>query len=82
MRRDRLPAVAEADGLPPEPCLEPDQTDRHEGRPQDRAAVTVVADGEDRERQDLEADDHCDGPMDPLDPGLGVAERRDQLVIA
>ena len=71
--RHRLPAVAEADGLAPEPGLEPDQGDRGEGRPQDRAPVAVVADGEDREPEDLEADDDRDGPVDPLDPGLGVA---------
>ena len=82
MRRDRLPAVAEADRLAPEPCLEPDQADRREGRPQDRPAVAVVADGEDRERQDLEADDDRDGPVDPFDPGLRVAERRDELAVA
>ena len=57
VRRDRFAAVAEADRLAPEPRLEADQPDRAEGRPQDRPAVAVVADGEDREAEDLEADD-------------------------
>ena len=42
VRRDRLAAVAEADRLAPEPRLEPDEADRRERRPQDRAPVAVV----------------------------------------
>ena len=70
VRGDRLAAVAEPDRLAPEPRLEPDQADRRERRPQDRAPVAVVADRQDGEPQDLEADDDGDGPMDPLDPRL------------
>ena len=70
MRRDRLAAVPEADGLAPEPRLEPDQHDRSDRRPQERAAIAMVDPGEDRQAEDLEADDRRDGPMDPLDPRL------------
>ena len=35
----------------------------------------MVEEREDREPEDLEADDDGDGPVDPLDPGLGVVER-------
>src|SRR5262249_45041751 len=42
----------------------------------------IVADGEDREREDLEADDDRDGAVDPLDPRLGIAQRRDDLAVA
>ena len=80
--RDRLAGVAEADGLPAEPRLEPDERDRAERRPQDRSPVAVVEDGEEREAEDLEPDDRRDGPMDPLDPGLRVVERRDELAVA
>ena len=38
------------------------------------APVAVVAEGQDREPQDLEADDRRDRPVDPLDPGLRVAQ--------
>ena len=82
VRRHRLPAVPEADRLAPEPRLEPDQPDGRERGPQDRAPVAVVADRHDRERQDLEADDDRDRPMDPFDPGLRVVERRDELAVA
>ena len=72
VRRDRLAAVAEADRLAPEPGLEADERDGPERRPEDRAAVAVVADGQDRQGQDQHADDRRDGPVDPLDPGLVV----------
>ena len=53
-----------------------------ERRPQDRRTVAVVAQGQDREPEDLEADDHRDVAMDPLDPCLGVVERREDLAVA
>ena len=80
--RDGLPGVAEADRLAAEPRLEPDEQDGHERRPQDRRAIAVVAQGQDRHPEDLEADDHRHAAMDPLDPGLGVVERRQDLVVA
>ena len=82
VRRDRLPAVAEADGLAAEPRLEPDETDRRDGRPQQRRPVAMVTDRQDREAQDLEADDRRDGPVDPFDPRLRVVDRRQQLAVA
>ncbi len=82
VRRDGLPAVAEADRLTAEPGLEADEPDRRQRRPQDRAPVAIVADGQDGEGQDLEADDDGDGPMEPLEPRLRVAEGRDQLAVA
>ena len=82
VRRDRLPAVPEADGLAAEPRLEPDETDRRDGRPQQRRPVAMVTDRQDREAQDLEADDRRDGPVDPLDPRLRVVDRRQQLAVA
>ena len=42
----------------------------------------MVEERDDRETEDLEADDHGDGPMDPLDPRLRVIECRDQLAVA
>ena len=80
--RDRLTGVAEADGLAPEPGLEADQGDGADGRPQQRAAVAMVDPGKDRQADDLEPDDRGDGPVGPLDPGLGIVERRQQLAVA
>ncbi len=82
VRRDRLPAVAETDGLAPEPGLEPDETDRRDGRPEERRLVAMITEGQDGEAQDLESDDRRDGPMDPLDPRLGVIDRWEQLAVA
>ena len=82
MRGDRLAGVAEADGLAPEPGLEADQQDGADARPQDRSAVAVIADGQDGQPEDLEPDDDRDAPVDPLDPGLGVVEGRQQLAVA
>ena len=81
VRRHRLAGVAESDRLAPEPRLEPDQKDGADGRPQDRAAVPVVLDREDREPEDLEPDDDRHAAMDPLDPGFRVVERREDLAV-
>ncbi len=80
--RDRLPAVAEADRLAPQPGLEPDQPDRRDRRPQQARPIAVVADGQRGQAQDLEADDGRDGPVQPLDPGLRIVQRRQQLAVA
>ncbi len=80
--RDRLPAVTEADGLAAEPRLESDKTDRRDGRPQQRRPVAMIADRQDRQAQDLEADDRRDGPVDPFDPRLRIVEWREQLTVA
>ena len=82
VRRDRLAAVAEPDRLAPEPRLEADQGDRADRRPEQGSAVAMVDAGEDRQAEDLEADDHGDRPVDPLDPRLRVVERRQQLAVA
>ena len=42
----------------------------------------VVLPREERDPEDQEADDGRDRPVDPLDPGVGVVERRDQLAMA
>ena len=42
----------------------------------------MVTQGKDRETQDLEADDRRDRPVDPLDPRLEVARRREDLAVA
>ncbi len=81
MRRDRGPGVAEADGLPAQPGLEADQGHRAERRDEEAAAVAMVDDGEDRDREDHDADDRRDEAVDPLRPGLEV-ERRDDLPVA
>ena len=82
VRRDRLAAVAEADGLAPEPRLEPDEHDRRERGHDERAAVAMVEDGEDRQAQDLEPDEDHDAAVDPLDPRLRVVKRREELAVA
>ena len=82
MRRDRLPAVAEADRLASEPGLEPDEQHGRERWPEQRPPVAVVDPGERRQTEDLEADDRRQRPVHPLDPGLGVAQRRQQLAVA
>ena len=66
----------------PSHAWNPTSSDGGERRPQDRAAVAVVAHGEDREAEDLEADDRGDRAVDPLDPGLRVVERRQELAVA
>ena len=80
--RDRFAAVAEADRLATQPRLEPDQPDGRDRRPEQTGAGAVIADGQRRDAQDLEADDRRDRPMEPLDPGLRVVERRQQLPVA
>ncbi len=82
VRGDRFAAVAEPDRLAPEPCLEADQHDRAEGRPEDRRPRPMVAQGEHRQAQDLEPDDRRDRPVDPFDPGLEVTGRRQDLAVA
>ena len=42
----------------------------------------MVADGQDGQAQDLEADDHGDRAVHPLDPRLRVVQRREQLAVA
>ena len=42
----------------------------------------MVAHGEHGQAEDLEADDRRDRPVDPLDPGLEVAGRREELAVA
>ena len=81
VRRDGLPAVPEAHGLTPEPCLEPDEPDRGDRRPQDRSPIAMIEERQDGESDDLEPDDHGDRAVDPFDPGLGVVDRRDQLAV-
>ena len=81
-------AVTDSPELPrrtvsrPSHAWKPTSSDGRERRPQDRAAVAVVADGQDREAEDLEADEDRDAAVDPFDPGLGVVERRDDLAVA
>ena len=78
---DRLPGVAEADGLAAEPGLEDDERDGAEAHRDEAAPVAVVDDGEDRDAQDHDPDDGGDEAVDPLGPGLEV-ERRDDLPVA
>ena len=81
VRGDGLPAVAEANGLAAQPRLEPDQGHGPERRDDERATVAVVDEREDREAEDLEADQDGDPAMDPLDPRLRVVERRQELAV-
>ena len=45
------------------------------------APIAMVEERQEGEPEDLEPDDHGDRAMDPLDPGLGVVEGRDQLAV-
>ncbi len=78
---DRLPGVAQADGLAAEPGLEDDERDGAEAHGDEAAPVAVVDDGEDRDAQDHDPEDGGDEAVDPLGPGLEV-ERRDDLPVA
>ncbi len=81
MGRHGLAGVVQANRLLAEPGLETDQDDGNDRRPQQRSAVAVVADRDERKAQDEKADDHGDRPVDPLEPGLVVAERRHDLAV-
>jgi len=64
----------------PEPCLEADEGDRTDRRPQDRAAVAVVEERDDRQPERLEADQGGDASMEPLDPDMAIGvEARQEL---
>ena len=82
VRGHRLARVVEADGLATEPRLEADEQHRGDRRDEDRALVAMVLPGEERDAEDHEPDDRRDRAVDPLDPRLGVVERRDQLPVA
>ena len=82
VRGHRLPGVSEAYGLAPEPCLEPDQGHGSERWPDERRPVAVIDPGEDRQAEDLEADDRRHRPVGPFDPGVQIAGRRQQLAVA
>ena len=79
---DRLAAVPEADGLLAQPGLEADKDDGHDPPPEQRAPVAMVAPGQDRQAQDQDPEDRRHVPVDPLEPGLDVAEGRDHLALA
>jgi hypothetical protein len=80
--RDRLAAVAEANGLLAQPGLEADQQDGHDPQPEERATVAMIAPGEDRQAQDQDAQDRGDVTVDPFQPRLEVAEGGHDLAVA
>ncbi len=80
--RDRLAAVAQADGLLTQPGLEADQDDGHHAPPEQRRPVAMVAPGQDGQTQDQQAEDGRDIAVEPLQPGLVIAQGRDQLALA
>ena len=82
VRRHRLAGVVEPDRLAAEPGLEADEDHDAERRPQEARAIAMVADRDERQGEDDEPDGGGHRPMDPLDPGLVVVERRDQLAVA
>ena len=72
--------VAEPDRLGPEVRLEPDEHERGDRRPQDRAPVSMVDHGQRGHPEDQEPDHGRHGPVDPFDPHVEArVEARQEL---